>query len=158
MSLASRFRDSAEAGVVVQHQVAGVESFGLKGWTVAWDEKPVTNLVAEQFDGTDGRELAAKFWICGISAVGEHQPDTIIPGRFLVIAEHADDAVVEVDGKSGKHTAYFGVQRRDRIEDECVRRGLFSFGGARHDCSKRTITDWSGIRHCGCELPALTFS
>ena len=136
----------------MEQEVAGVESFGLKAWTVAWDEKPMANLVAEQLDGAERRELAAKFRICGIGAVGKNKPDTIVPWRFVVIAEHADDAVGNVDGKTREHAAYFGVERGERVEDKCVRWGLFSFGRARHDCSGWKIADlvrtglgWRGV-------------
>jgi hypothetical protein len=125
----------------MEQEVAGVESFGLKGGAVAWDEKPMANLVAEQLDGSERRELAAKFRICGIGTVGKNEPDAIVSWRFQVIAEHADDAVGNVDGKTREHAADFGVERGERVEDKCVRWGLFSFSGARHDCSKWTITE-----------------
>jgi len=46
-----------------------------------------------------------------------------------MIAEHTDDAVADVDGKTGKHTAHLGLERRERIEYKCVRRLLFRFDG-----------------------------
>ena len=101
----------------------------------------MANLVAEQFDGAQRRELAAEFWVRGISAVGKNKPDAVVSRRFVVIPEHADDAVVQVDGKTGEHAADFGVERGERIKDKCVGRELFSFGGGRHGCSRRTITD-----------------
>ena len=125
----------------MEQEVAGVESFGLKGGAVAGEKKPMANLVAEQFDGAEGRELEAEFFVGGIGALRKNKPDSVVAGRFYVIAEHADDAVVEVDGKTGEHAADFGVERGERIKDKCVGRELFSFGGGRHGCSRRTITD-----------------
>jgi hypothetical protein len=137
---------------VFQQKVACVESFGLKGGTVGWNEKPMADLVAEQLDGTDGRELATQFRIGGIGTVGQDKPNAIVAGRFLVIAEHADDAVGQVDGKAGKHAADFGVQGREGLEDKCMRGFLFCFGGGRHDCSGRTIADSVKIRLGGREI------
>ena len=117
----------------MEQEVAGVESFGLKGGAVAGEKKPMANLVAEQFDGAEGRELEAEFFVGGIGALRKNKPDAVVAGRFHVIAEHADDAVVEVDGKPGEHAAYFGVEWGERVKDEWVRWGLFSFGGLRHD-------------------------
>jgi hypothetical protein len=95
-----------------------VKGLGLKGGTVGWNEKPMADLVAEQFDRPDGRKLAAKFRIGGICAVGQDKPDAVVPGRFVVIAEHANDAVVQVHGKAGKHAPHLGVQRRKRLQDK----------------------------------------
>jgi hypothetical protein len=120
---------------VFKQKVASVEGLDLKRGAVAWDEKPMANLVSEKFDGAERRELAAKLRICGIGTVGKNKPDAIVPGRFQVIAEHADDAVPEVYGKTGEHAAHFGVEWGERIKDKCVWWGLFSFGGVRHDCS-----------------------
>jgi hypothetical protein len=117
----------------MEQEVAGVENFGLKGVTVAGDEKPMADLFAEQFDGAEGRELAVQFFVSGIDALGKNKPDAIIPGRFQVIAEHADDSVVEVDGKTGEHAAHLGVERGERVEDKWKGRGLFAIGRARHD-------------------------
>jgi len=138
--------DSAEASIVVQQKVACVESFALERVTVAWNEKPMANLVAEQHDRADGRKLAAKFRIGGIRTVRKDKPDAIIPGRFIVIPEHANDAVCQVDGKAGKHLLYFRVQLRERLQDKCMRRVLSSFGGVGHDYSGRAITDSVRIR------------
>lgn len=126
---------------MVEQKVAGVKGFGLKGGTVAWDEKPMADFVAEQFDRAEGRELAAQFFVSGIGVFGKNKPDAIVPGRFQVIAEHADDAVVEVDGKTGEHAADFGVERGERIKNKCVRWSLFSFSGLRHDWSGWKIAD-----------------
>ena len=125
----------------MEQEVAGVESFGLKGGAVAGEKKPMANLVAEQFDGAEGRELEAEFFVGGIGALRKNKPDAVVAGRFHVIAEHADDAVVEVDGKTGEHAADFGVERGERIKNKCVRWSLFSFSGLRHDWSGWKIAD-----------------
>ena len=48
---------------MTQQQITCMESFRLKGGTVAWKEKPMANLIAKQPDGTDGSEFPEKFWI-----------------------------------------------------------------------------------------------
>jgi len=116
----------------MEQKVAGVASFGLKGETVARNKQPMANLVAEQFDGAERRELAAKFWVRWIGDLGKNKPDAIVSRRFVVIPEHADDTVVQVDGKTGEHAANFGVERGERVEDKWKGWGLFAFGGARH--------------------------
>lgn len=98
--LASCFGDSAQAGIVTQHEVAGAEGFGFEAGAVTGDEKPMADLVAEQLDGAEGREVAAEAGIGGGDGVGKHEPETVVAGRFGVVAEHADDAVAEVDGKA----------------------------------------------------------
>lgn len=123
--LSSGSGDAAEAGIVFQEQVAGVESFVFKRRTVGWNEKPMANHAPEQLDGADGREVHAQFRICGIGSLGKHKPDAIVPGGFVVVAEHAHNAIVEVDGEARKHAAHFGVERGERFEDKCVRGFLF---------------------------------
>jgi hypothetical protein len=116
----------------MQQQIAGMESLRLKAGTVAWKEEPMANLVAQQTDRTDRRELPAKIWICGVGPFRKNEPDTIVPGRFFVISQHTDNPVAQVHGETGKHPAYLGVQRRERFQDKCVRRPFSGFGRARH--------------------------
>src|SRR5450631_160985 len=47
------------------------------------------------------------------------KPNTIVPGRFVMISEHANEAVCQVHGKTGKHPSYLGIQRR-KLQDKCV--------------------------------------
>jgi hypothetical protein len=78
---------------VTQQQITCMESFRLKGGTVAWKEKPMANLIAKQPDGTDGWEFPEKFWISRTSTVRKDKPDTVVPRRLVVISEHTNDAV-----------------------------------------------------------------
>jgi len=77
-----------------------VERLGLKCGTVAWNEKPMANLVSQKLDCTDGLEFTAELGIGGIGTVRKNQPDAIVPGRFVVIAEHTNDAVAQVNGET----------------------------------------------------------
>lgn len=63
-----------------------------------------------------------------------------------MIPEHTNDAVGQVHSKTGKHPTHLGAQRRERIQNKCVRGLLPEFGGARHDSSGWTITDLAKIR------------
>ncbi len=49
-----------------------------------------------------------------------------------MVSQHADDPVAQVDGETGKHPAYLGIQGGKRLQDECVRRLLLQFGRERH--------------------------
>jgi hypothetical protein len=109
----------------MQQQIAGVECLCLKARTVAWNEKPMADLIAQELNGTDGGEFPAKCWIFGISTLRKNKPNTIVPGRFLVIPEHTNNSVGQVHRKTAKHPAYLGVQRGERLQDEYVRGLLF---------------------------------
>jgi hypothetical protein len=106
----------------------------------------MADLVFQELDGADGRKLAAKFWVQGVRAFGKNKPNAVVPRRFGMISKHTDDAVAEVDGKTGKHVTDFGVQGCEGFQNERMRRLLFWFGGARHDLfglSEMNIADWS---------------
>jgi hypothetical protein len=86
-----------------------VEGFGFEMRTVAGNEKPVTDFFVEEGDETEGREFLAEFGVGGIDGVGKNEPEAVVLGRFLVVAEHADEQVAEVDGESGEHSAHLGI-------------------------------------------------
>jgi hypothetical protein len=130
--LASRFGDAAEARVVMQKKVAGMEGFLLKGGTVAGDEEPVADLATEQLDGAEGGKLPAELPVGGIGDAGEDEPDAIVLRRLGVIAEHAHDTVAHVDGETGKHAAHFRVEGCEGVEDERVWRFRLGPGRAGH--------------------------
>jgi hypothetical protein len=83
-----------------QQQIARMKGFYLKIRAVTRDEKPVGNLITEEFDRTDGREFAAELWICGVGALRKDKPNAIVPRRFLMIAEHTYYAVAHVNRKT----------------------------------------------------------
>ena len=85
----------------------------------------MANLVAQQTDRTDRRKFPAEFWICGVGALRKNKPNTIVPWRFLVFSQHTNDPVAQINGKTGKHPTYLGVQRRERFQDKRVRGLLF---------------------------------
>ena len=105
----------------------------LEARAVAWDEKPVSDLVAQQLNPADRREFAPELWISGVGALRKDKPDSIVPRRFLVIAEHNHDAVAYVHAKTGKHPANFGLQRHERFQHKRVRCPLSWLGGTTHD-------------------------
>jgi len=117
-----------------------VESFGLKVGLSQGRRKPMRNLVAEQFDGAEGRDSRRSFLSAG-SAPSQEQARLRCRGRFYVIAEHADDAVVEVDGKTGELRRTSGSKRGERIKNKCVRWSLFSFSGLRMTGQDGKIAD-----------------
>src|ERR1700748_1356171 len=102
-----------------------MESFRFKARTVAWNEKPMANLVTKQIDRADRRELSAEIRICGVGTFRKNKPNAIVPRRFLVFSQHADDPVAKIDGKTGEHPTHLRVQGRERLQDKCVRKLLF---------------------------------
>lgn len=125
---------------MTEQQVAGMEGFGFEVGAVAGDEKPVADLVAQQLDGTEGREFAAEGSVGGAGGVGEDEPDAVVSRGLRVVAEHADDAVADVDGEAGEHAAHLGFQGRERFEDERMRGLRLCFRRADHQILG-TITD-----------------
>jgi len=93
----------------------------------------VSDLVAQQLNPADRREFAPELWISGVGALRKDKPDSIVPRRFLVIAEHNHDAVAYVHAKTGKHPANFGLQRHERFQHKRVRCPLSWLGGTTHD-------------------------
>ena len=67
------------------------------------------NLAPENPDCAQGGELFAEFPVRGGGPLGENEPDPVIFGRFPMLAEHADDPVIYVDGKAGEHAPHFGI-------------------------------------------------
>ena len=135
-----------------QQQIARMKGFPLEVRAVTRDEKPVSDLIAEELDGTDGREFAAELWIRRVGALRKNKPNAVVLRRFLMIAEHAYDAVAHVDGKTGKHPAHLGMQRLERVQNKRVRKLLFWFG-VTHHLFRQTITDRrsSRVPRCICQ-------
>jgi hypothetical protein len=99
----------------MQQQITCMEGLHLKARTVTWNEKPMANLIAQQIDRTDRREFQAEIWIGGVGVVRKYKPNAIVSLRFPVIAQHTNDPVAKVNGETGKHPAYLGVQGRKRF-------------------------------------------
>jgi hypothetical protein len=57
--LSSRFRYSAEAGIVIQEQIANMEGVYFKIGAVTGYEKPMTNFISQQIDRTKGWKLSS---------------------------------------------------------------------------------------------------
>ena len=131
-ALTPGFGDAAEARIVTQEEIAGVEGLGFEIGSVDGNEEPVADHAAQKLDGAEGREIAAEGSIGGIRGLRKYKPKAIVARRFGVIAQHADEAVAAIDSEAGKHATHFGVQGRERIEDEGEGRLRFRLGGARH--------------------------
>jgi len=129
MGLAAGFGNSAEAGVVAEEEVAGVEGFGLEGGAVGGDEEPVVDLVAEELDAAEGGKVSAEGGVVWRGGFGEDEPEAVVADRGGMVAEHEDEQVAGVDGEAGEHAADFGVKRGECVENEGVGR-LFRVGHA----------------------------
>jgi hypothetical protein len=68
-----------------------------EGGAVARDEEPMGDLASQEFNRTDGRELAEKLGIFGVRGVRKYQPNAVIPRRFGTIQEHANNEVAQVN-------------------------------------------------------------
>jgi len=95
---------------MTQQKIARVKRLHLKAGAVTRDEQPMADFISQKLDRTDGRELPAKSWICGVRAFRKNKPNAVVLRRFGVIPEHANDAVAQIDGKTGKHAPDLGVQ------------------------------------------------
>src|ERR1700744_1942426 len=102
-----------------------MKGFRLEARTVTRNEKPMPNLTTQEIDRADRRELLADVWVCGVGAIRQNKPNTIIPRKFLVFSQHTNDSVAQIDSKSRKHPTHLGIQRRERFQDKCVRGLLF---------------------------------
>jgi len=144
----SRFGNAAEARVVAQQKIAGVERLLLEGGAVTGDEEPMADHAAQEFDRAKGRKLAAEFRILGICGLGKNKPEAVVPWRFGGIAKHQNQVVAEVDAEARKHAAHLGAQGHERIHNERVWRLRLWFWWARHDVnglSRRnlSLSDWN---------------
>src|ERR1700735_1382771 len=122
--LAAGLWDAAETRIVAEQTIAGVQCFFLEGWAVTGKEQPVGDFLAQQFDGMKRGELAAEGRVDGF---GEDEPDAIVLWRLGVVAQHADDAVAQINSISGNHGPDLGFEGRERVENKSVRR-LFARG------------------------------
>ena len=117
---------------MAQQQITRMKGLFLEGGTVARNEEPVADLAAQHLNLSDRREFSAEGRIGRASGVRENEPDAVVPGRFEMVAQHEDDAVSAVDGKSGEHPTHVGVKRPERFEDEWKGRLLLDLRRARH--------------------------
>ena len=106
---------------MAQQKIACMEGFHLKARAVTWNEQPMANFIAQQADRTDRREFATESWVSGVGAFRKNEPNAIVPGRFVVISQHANNPVAQVDGETGEHPTHLRVQGRKRFEHKCVR-------------------------------------
>jgi hypothetical protein len=133
-TLPPRFRDPAETRIVTQKQVAGVKGFGFEPGTVAGNEKPVSDLIAEQFYAAERREFALELWVCGVRALGKNEPKAIVLWRSGVVSEHENNPIADVDREPGEHAPHFGAQWRERVENKHVRGLRLGFRRTGHGC------------------------
>jgi hypothetical protein len=128
---------------VTEEQITGVEGFGFEGGAVTGNEQPMVNLIAEQFNATQGWKVAAQGAVGGVGGLGENEPEAVVMRRLGVVPEHADDAVCDVDREAGKHAADLRLEWGERFQNERERRLWFrlGMGGARHEGLDATIAD-----------------
>lgn len=97
------------------------------------------DFVAQQFDAAERGKLPAEGGIGGVDCFCEDEPDAVVLRRFEAVAEHADDAVAEVDGESGEHGPDLGLEGREGVQNKSMRRlfarGLDGLSGAGHAAS-----------------------
>jgi hypothetical protein len=117
-ALASGLEDAAEAGIVVQDEVAGAEGCALKIGVVAGDEEPVTDFAGDGLDGAQRRQVLAEACVGRVGAFGKDEPNAIVLGKFCMRAEHHEEEVAAVDRESGEHPAHLGMQGGKGFEDE----------------------------------------
>jgi hypothetical protein len=132
IGLASRLGDAAQAGVVVQDEVAGAQGGALKIGVIAGNEKPVTDFAADGLDRAKRRQVLAETCVGWIGPFCKDEPDAVVLGKLCMLAEHHEEAVVTINRESGKHPAHLGMQGREGFEDEGVRRFRLGFGGRWH--------------------------
>lgn len=72
----------------------------LEAGAVTRDQEPMADLISQELDRTDRRKFTAQLWIFGVRALRKNKPNAIVPRRFGMIAQHANDAVAQVDGKT----------------------------------------------------------
>src|ERR1700744_1046563 len=119
-----------------------MEGLPLKVRTVPWNDKPMTDLVTQQIDRSERRELLAQARVPRVGGFRKDKPNPIVPGRFLVFPQHATEPVAHIDRKTGKHAPHLGIQRCKRLQHKHVRRLLFWFGGAAHPIFSASTLTW----------------
>src|SRR5580658_518562 len=121
VELFPRFRNASQARVMAQQKIARMQCLHLEAGAVTRDDQPMADLISQQLNPAKRRKLAAKSWIRWARALRKHQPDAVVLWRFGMIAEHANDVVAQVDGKTGKHATHLGVQGHQRVQNKRVR-------------------------------------
>ena len=84
---------------MTHQEIAGVKSLRFERRAVAWNEQPVADLACQKLDRTERRKFAAEGCICRVDGLRKNEPHAVIARRFGVIAEHAHNAVAEVNGE-----------------------------------------------------------
>jgi hypothetical protein len=85
---------------MTQQKIARMKRLQLEAGSVTRDEEPMADFISKQLNRTDGRKFTAKLWIFGVRAVRKNKPNAVVPRRFGMIPEHANNAVAQVDGKT----------------------------------------------------------
>jgi hypothetical protein len=119
--LASRLRNTAQPNIVAQQQIARMQRLLFKIRTVTGNDKPMPDLVSEQFNSTERRELPAESLIGWIGGFRKNEPDAIVSGGLGSISQHQDEPVAQVDCETGEHPAHLRVEGRKRLHNERIR-------------------------------------
>ncbi len=126
---------------MTQQKIARMKRLPLEAGAVTRDNEPVADLVSQQLNPADRRKFAAKSWICRARAIRKNKPNAIVLRRFCMLSEHTNDAIAQVDGKTGKHATHLGVQGHQGVQNKRVRSLLFWFGRTRRHLSPLKCSD-----------------
>jgi hypothetical protein len=113
-----------------------VQGFGFKSGTIARDQKPVSDLVAEQFDAPERWEFAAELRVFRVRAFRKYKPDAVVLRRPGMVTQHQDDPVPNVDREPREHSAHLGTERLEGIQDKFVWQPFPELCQSEDTCSK----------------------
>ena len=86
-----------------------MKSFGFETGTVAGNEKPMANLIAQQLDSAERWEFALESRVCRVRALRQNEPNAIILWRSGMVPEHEHDPIPDIDREPGEHPAHLGI-------------------------------------------------
>lgn len=93
----ARLWDTSEPHVVFEQKFAGVQCFRLEGWAVCWDEAPVADLAAQQFDESNRRKVFADSRVGEISGLRKDEPDAVVFRLLKAVSQHEHDLLPNIN-------------------------------------------------------------
>jgi hypothetical protein len=115
-----RLRYTAKSRVVSEEKLAGMQGFRLEGRAVGRNEPPMTDLTAQQVDGTKRRKILANSGVRKISDLRKDEPHTVVFRVLWTVSQNEHDLLSCINGETGKHGPYFGLEGIDGFDDERV--------------------------------------